>query len=142
MKHAWLSIDPGITTGWALLGDDGKILATSVWGTDELQPSLDQLIRAVHAAGTTITAVVEKMPPGVFGELARKLERVRATIMNEVETVYELPVYEIAPGEWKPSRVAKTTKVPWKFTNGPLVIHQKDAIRMGRYAIDKLARKS
>src|SRR5690606_33205211 len=117
--------------------DSDEILGTSVWGTAELATSLDLLIRTVFTAGMRLTVVMEEMPPGAFGELARKLERVRREILEIVQLTYEIPVIHVTPGEWKPSRVARTTKVPWKFNDSPVMIHQKDAVRMGRYVIDR-----
>lgn len=143
MKHMWLCLDPGITTGWALLADDGEVKGTSVWGTDELGSTLDLLIRANHLAGYSLTVVQELMPStGKMGALGQKLERVRQQIALVVEETYELPVVRVAPGEWKPSRIAKTTRVPGRFNGAPLMVHQKDAIKMGRYVIDRESRRT
>lgn len=138
LKHMWLCIDPGITTGWALLADDGKVKATSVWGTAELKISLDLIIRMAYTSGYTLTAVVELMPnTGKMGQLGQKLEAVRRDIEAVIVDTYDIPTLRIMPGEWKPSRVARTTTVPRLFNATPLMIHQADAIRMGRYAIEK-----
>jgi len=135
VKHIWLALDPGITTGWALLDDEGRLRGTSVWGTAELKEALDILIRMSFTAGYTMTVVEERMPSaGGLGELARKLEAVRADIRKIVEETYELPVIWVTPGEWKPSRAARMTKTPPKFNGTPLMTHQKDAIKMARYA--------
>ena len=135
MKHVWLSIDPGITTGFAVLDDSGEVLATSIWGTGELKDSLDALVRYLFTAGYAIDAVIEKMPStGGVGPLALKLEQVRQTITSVISGVYEIPTHHIAPGTWKPSRVARTTQLPKKWSGESLTTHQKDAIRMGRYA--------
>lgn len=138
MKRYWLSLDPGITTGWALLDPEGKIAGTSVWGTHEIEVSLDQIIRRVFSSGHELTVVIEQMPSvGGLGQLAAKLEHVRRTILKVVVDNYELkPVY-VPPGVWKTSRVANTMKVPYQFQDTPLLVHQRDAIRMGRYAMDK-----
>ena len=139
-EDAYLTIDPGITTGWAVLNGRGEIVATSVWGTGELESSLDALIRVLQTAGWYVRVVIEKMPQtGKMGQLGIKLQKVNRTIRNVVE-LYELSTVEIAPGEWKPSRTAKLTKVPRTFKKTPLMIHQKDAVKMGRYAIDKKQR--
>lgn len=136
-RHAYLCLDPGITTGFALLDDEGEILGTTVWGTAELEDALDLVIRTCFTNGIRLTAVIEKMPPGMYGELATKLERVRQIITKLVTDTYEIPTVHVAPGEWKPSRIARTTPLPWRFNNSPVIIHQKDAIRMGRYVIEK-----
>lgn len=142
MRHAWLCIDPGITTGWAVLDDDGKVVATSVWGTEELAMSLDLLVRALFTHGFTVTCVIERMPQiGGMGLLGQKLESVRRKITGVVVDTYELAVVSIPPGEWKTSRVAKTREIPWHFAGTKMMEHQKDAIRMGWYAQEKGAKK-
>lgn len=139
--RVWLCLDPGITTGMALLDDQGELRATTVWGTHEVKRSLDALVRGLHLTGYDIECVVEKMPPGSYGQLAVKLEAVRSDIREVLVETYELPVTHVAPGEWKPSRIAKTTKVKgWRFGGTPMMTHQKDALRMGRYLIDKRRR--
>lgn len=137
-RRLWLCIDPGITTGWALLDDDGEVKGTSVWGTAELKTSLDAVIRMCFTAGYELTVVEELMPKiGGMGGHAAKLQEVLDTIHRLTRDTYEIPTIEVMPGEWKPSRVARTTTVYWRFNNTPLMIHQKDAIRMGRYVIDR-----
>jgi hypothetical protein len=137
MKRAWICLDPGITTGWAVLNEKGEVMATSVWGTAEVKDTLDLLVRQVFSAGFTLNAVIERMPPGRFGELGKKLEAVRRDIAHIIDETYAIPTVYVLPGEWKPSRVAKTTKVPGQWKGTPLMVHQKDAIRMGRYVIDR-----
>ena len=140
-QRVWLCLDPGITTGMALLDDSGELRASTVWGTAEIRQSLDTLVRALHLSGYDIEVVIEKMPPGSYGKLAAKLEAVRHDISEIVTETYELPVTLISPGEWKPSRIAKTTKIKgWRFDGTPMMTHQKDALRMGLYAIDKRKR--
>ncbi len=140
-NRVWLCLDPGITTGMALLDDSGELRASTVWGTGEIRQSLDTLVRALHLSNYDIEVVIEKMPPGSYGKLAVKLEAVRRDIQEVVTETYELPVTYIAPGEWKPSRIAKTTKVKgWRHDGTPMMTHQKDALRMGRYIIDKRKR--
>jgi phenylpyruvate tautomerase PptA (4-oxalocrotonate tautomerase family) len=139
----WLCLDPGITTGMVVIDADGELRATTVWGTAEVKDSLDTMIRALHLSGYKIIVVIEKMPPGSYGQLASKLEAVRRDISVVVEETYELPVVYIAPGEWKPSRMAKTVNIKgWRFNGTPMMTHQKDAFRMGRYYLDKAQRSA
>lgn len=141
VPHAYLAIDPGITTGWALLDPDSEeILGSSVWGTAELKDTLDLLVRTVFTAGMRLTCVVEKMPnTGRMGPLGQKLEQVRRDVYGTIQDVYEIRTVVVAPSEWKPSRVARTGKarLPKKFNGSPLTPHQRDAILMGRYVIDR-----
>lgn len=142
MNHAWLCIDPGIATGWALLNDEGDIIATSVWGTHELHDTLDLLIRSLLSMGYRLDAVVEQMPSvGGLGRIAQKLEWVRRDVMHTLEGVYEIRTRIVAPGTWKTSRVARTAILPREFDDDVLTTHQKDAIRMGLWAIEDAAEK-
>jgi hypothetical protein len=137
----WLCLDPGITTGMAVLDDAGELRASTVWGTGEIADNLDAIIRGLHISGYGVHVVIEKMPPGSYGSLAAKLEDVRRVIYSIVQDTYELPITAISPGEWKPSRAAKTAVVKsWRFAGTPMMTHQRDAFKMGRYAIDKASR--
>lgn len=133
--HVWLGLDPGITTGWALVGDDCKLLASGTFDENTVYEGLDKLIRGLHRSDRTLTTVVERMPrTGGMGELAQRLERVRGLISEVTDEVYDLPTFgTVAPGEWKTSRVAKTTKVP----DTARTQHERDAYLMTCYAIDK-----
>lgn len=131
--HLWVAIDPGITTGWALLADDATILGHGVFSENDIYSGLDALIRGCHRAGKSLSAVVEKMPgTGAMSDLQQRLERVRGIITELVEECYELPVTYVAPGEWKTSRVARTAKHPDAKTQ-----HEIDASLLGLYAIGK-----
>ena len=135
--HVWVGIDPGITTGWAILSDDGRNIGRGTFVEENLRDGLDELIRGIHRSGMTITAVIERMPPGTQGDLARRLEAVRATVTELICDVYDLPTQFILPGEWKTSRAAKTaTPHPDSKTQ-----HEIDAAMMTLYAIGKALRR-
>lgn len=135
-REAVIGIDPGITTGWAVI-EDGEEKGSGNLGVDEVKPILDTLVRALHRDGMKLSVVVERMPAsGGMSERARQLERVRADIREVIDT-YELPTVEIAPGEWKTSRVARTTALK----RGRYSPHQRDAIRMALYHADKESRR-
>ena len=137
-KQAFICIDPGITTGMAVISDpDGYLIATTNWTPDNVEYSLDTLIRALHLEGFQLTAVVEQMPHvGKNSPLERDLERVRRSIMNVLD-IYDILTLTVTPGEWKPSRVAKAAVLPETWEGKPLTAHQKDAIRMGCYRLEK-----
>lgn len=135
-EHAWVGIDPGITTGWAVLADDGRPHGHGTFVEENVYDGLDLLIRGLHRAGLHVTAVVEQMPGvGKMSDLQQRLERVRQIVTEIVEEVYDLPVIYVAPGEWKTSRVAKLAR-PKARTQ-----HERDAIVMTAYAIAKEARR-
>lgn len=132
-----LSLDPGITTGWALLDDKGAILGSGNWKPEELDEGLEYVIRQVNRQGLELEAVVEIMAVGRQGPLAVQLEYVRMTIDRIVVQTFGLDVSRYAPGEWKTSRVAARADLPAKWDGLGLTQHQKDAVVMGRYRIHK-----
>ena len=135
--EAVLSIDPGITTGWAVISE-GAIVGTGIFHVDDLESGLDTLVRGMHRAGYSLTVVIEEMPRGGrMSQLSARLEQIRQTLGKVLADTFELVIYYVTPGAWKPSRVGRQFKMPQEFGGKPLVIHQKDAIRMGYYFIDK-----
>lgn len=134
-ERVWIGVDPGITTGWCLLTDEGKVLGRGVFVEENLKDGLDQLVRGVHRSARKIEVVVEQMPgAGRMGDLNRRLERVRGVVDEVLVEVYDLPVTYIPPGEWKTSRVAQLASPPGDTQ------HEKDAIVMTAYAIAKRRR--
>jgi len=135
VKAAVIALDPGITTGMAVLSDpEGYLLATTNWTPDNVLNSLDVLIRHLHLEGYTLHAVVEKMPRS-GGRTEDELWRINHDIISILSDVYELPLIMPTPGEWKPSRVARTAVLPKKWEGVRLTPHQRDAIKMGAYAL-------
>jgi hypothetical protein len=109
-----LAIDPGITTGVALLDYDGSILESYEVTGDEAQAVVDLIAKEVHQA-----VVIEKGPP---------LVRINA-FLEELDRLLHLTFPDAAwmyPGEWKgtPRSMVEVTGVPSK--------HARDAVRMGR----------
>lgn len=130
--HAWLAIDPGVTTGWAVVADDGGVLGTGNMEEARVESTLDTLVRGMHSSGVALDVIIERMPrTGQMSELGETLERVRSHVHRVVVETYELPTRLIPPGEWKPSRAARTTKLK----RGKYTTHQRDAIRMALYAM-------
>ena len=136
-QHAWIGLDPGITTGWAVLADDGKVYGHGTFVEENVFEGLDKLVRGMHRTARSVTIVVEQMPSaGRMSDLAQRLEHVRGLIDEVISDIYDLPVVYVAPGEWKTSRVARLAK-PKARTQ-----HEKDAIVMTAYAIAKSARRA
>jgi hypothetical protein len=137
-KKVFIALDPGISTGMAVLDWDGELRASTTWGTEELATSLDALIRGLHLTDYVVEVVIEAKPPGSYGHLGAKLDEVRRRIDYIVRETYELPVTVLKPSEWKPSDAAKSAVVKgWRFAGTPMTTHQKDAFRMGRYAVER-----
>lgn len=138
-KHAWLALDPGLTTGWALVEDDGSNAGCGNLDHADLRRQLDTLIRSSHASGFWLTVVIEDQPRvGQMSALGKQLRDVWQTIGAVTVETYELPIRVVTPGVWKPSREARLAKIPRKWNGKTLTPHQRDAIRMGLFAIANL----
>lgn len=122
-----LSLDPGVTTGWAVLEDDGAVRDTGNWRPEDLKEGLEGIV----LKWVPDDVVVEVFPLAASGQLATTLREVVATI-TEVLTDYTLAVDRVTPGVWKTSSVEPSPKA---IDGEKLTPHQRDAIRMGRYHV-------
>ena len=123
-----LSLDPGVTTGWAVLGrydiyDCGNLL------DEDLRVSLIGVIEKWAPS----EAVVELFPLSAQGQLATTLRHVVYTI-EELLLDYGIPTTGYAPGQWKTSSAPKSPDT-WDGTR--TTTHQRDAIRMGKYHLSR-----
>lgn len=127
-----LSLDPGVTTGWALVRvRDRAILATGTSDAEDLGEMLDETVRSVHREGYRLLAVVESPPTGRT-YLGDDLDVVQRTVAHWLQGVFGLVPTYITPGEWKPSRVARRDS-----SRSGISAHERDAIRMALYYIDR-----
>lgn len=121
-----ISLDLGLTTGYAVLDIESNIVEHGVLLEDTLSEGLQDLIRK-H---TFSYAVVEK--PVIFrGELGDKLTEVIFT------TNHFFPASTarwVGPDAWKPTPYGQA-EVPKGITT-----HERDAIRMGLWFIAWLKR--
>ena len=139
---AVLAVDPGVTTGWALLESRTRcVIACGNWTPDEVGSAIDEIVRCVHRRGQVVQAVVEWMPsPAPQSALGLRLAFVRNTIDHWLVDVFEVAVEYVSPGTWKTSRVARTIELPPDWMGKPLSQHQKDAITMGTYFAERRVR--
>jgi len=136
MRDVILALDPGQTTGWAIIRRrDKTILGMGDLLSLDIGCGIDLLVRAMHLAGYSVNVVVEQMPTpnGVGGSLAVELEFVRRTIDHWCSDVYELQVTYVLPGVWKTSAVAKTVTPPSEWNCHSCSQHMKDAYLMGTF---------
>lgn len=136
MRDIIISLDPGETTGWAIIRrKDRAVLGMGDLIAEDLGCGIDLLVRAMHRLDYNVEAVVEQMPTpgGVGGRLATELEFVRRTIDHWLDDVYEIPITYILPGVWKTSAVAKTQAPPAEFNHQPTSTHARDAHQMASY---------
>jgi hypothetical protein len=117
-----LSLDLGVTTGWAsvyLFKDGGaSIVAKGVLTYEQYEAQIEQVLgfwKFDHA-------VIESPLLNFRGQLRDQLDNVVAWTMSAIG---DLPRTEVTPAEWKGTRYGKQ-----KLQRG-LSQHEKDAIRMG-----------
>ena len=136
--EVWIALDPGISTGWALVADDLKVLGHGVFTPDQVRDGVDRLVRGLHRNNYRVKVVVERLPKvsGV-GNFTRELDEVVRTVYEVTVDTYDLDPRIIPPGEWKPSRAARVAKKWIKEGKEKMTQHEKDAIMMGVYAIIK-----
>lgn len=140
MSDVVFSLDPGVTTGWAIIRrQDRALLGLGDLSSEEVGCGVDLLVRSMHRLDYRVVPVVEEMPDqgGVAGDLATELKFVRRSISYWLEDVFELDVTYVLPGTWKTSRVALTTAPPADFEGRPLSPHMRDAYLMGSYFVRK-----
>lgn len=136
MADVIFALDPGLTTGWAIIRrSDRNVLGMGDFTTEEVGCGVDLLVRSMHRLGYRVVPVVEEMPVpgGVAGELETQLKFVRRTLEHWLEDVFELDITRILPGTWKTSRVALTTSPPEEWNDHEVSPHMRDAFLMGTY---------
>lgn len=116
-----LSLDVGITTGFAVLDVDGLELDSTllVHGTIEAS-GLEKWLNTLLLMHKPRWSVAE-MPIIVRGKLGNQLQKIVITVKRTLDHQVE----EITPSEWKPHPLAKTP-LPRGLTT-----HERDAIRLG-----------
>lgn len=142
--EVWVSLDPGVTTGWALIDEDLKILGCGVFAPSQVRDGVDELIRGCHRSKKVVRVVMEKLPRVAgHGDLAEVLDSVIRDIYENIVDTYDLQPVIVAPGEWKPSRHAAVARrhikenMKGKWKGRTMTQHEKDAIMMGIYAVIK-----
>jgi hypothetical protein len=133
-----LAVDPGVTTGWAIMRADGQVLGMGDLAPEELGCALDLLVRTMHRLGYTVRSVVEDVPKvkGTQGRLSLELEFVNRTVDHWLSEVFELQVSYVPPGRWKTSRVAATCECVDIWNGCKTSQHMKDAYMLARYQSD------
>lgn len=126
-----LSIDPGLTTGWALLTPLGDVLDCGNLLAEDVGEGILGIIAKEQDSGLDVDALVEVFPLATAGDLSASLRKVVLDIEAAL-TSRKVPTFTVTPGVWKTSSVPET---PPMLTGkeGRLTRHERDAIRMGRY---------
>jgi hypothetical protein len=118
-----LGIDPGITTGLALVTTGGHL----TWATESRAP-FDELRGAFSQYQARLQLIVaEGMPVGsghhrsVFDE-----------VVSVIDECTPRDVEWIMPSAWKPHPASRLTELDLQRCNSP---HEKDAVGIARYAL-------
>lgn len=112
-KVILLAIDPGITTGVALLDYDGSVIESYEVNGDEAYA-----IVALIAEETSNEVVIERGPAARSNTFLDELDGWLRAVYPDARWMY--------PGEWK------GTPRAMQDVSGVLSHHAKDAVRMGR----------
>lgn len=121
-----LAIDPGVTTGYAILDLQGNILDSGNVLIDDLSDSIFSTLEE----GKGLRVVMEELPRGIDSRLRRMLEEV----VRFLDTRFPMAT-KFSPGMWKSSPEARH---PLKWAEGLEAIdkpsdHEKDAYHIGLY---------
>jgi hypothetical protein len=111
-----LSLDLGLTTGYAVIWYSGEIHETGNLPWESIDSVLKEWVPLILP-----TAAVAEAPIIFRGELGRKLESVTDAAKKHLAGRLEI----IHPAAWKNSKY-KRAKVPRGLT-----VHERDAIRLG-----------
>lgn len=127
-----LAVDPGITTGWALLTEEGHVFKTGTIAQGSIFAHLEEIIRSLHHQKQTVEMAIEQLPPSP-GALGLALQEIVEKVDLAWQT-YDLRTRKFTPGEWKTSAVGLSGIPPGlpRITQ-----HEKDAIRIGRYYLSR-----
>lgn len=117
-----MSLDLGITTGWAVFKYGEKEYELALCGDADQYALGDRLVWITGAYGIDILVVAEK-PVVMRGELGDKLKNV----VDVAEDHFDGAMEYVDPGTWKPTPVAKTP-LPRGWN-----AHQKDATHLGMW---------
>ncbi len=125
-----LGIDPGVTTGWAVLDHHGTIWDCGQWTLEEVLDGIDWVIRGVNRTGEDLEIVQEVLAKGRDGALANDLRYAQVALTRIVEDTYDVSRTFVLPGTWKNSRHVQ----PVEDWNGKKVsAHTYDAVNMARW---------
>lgn len=117
-----LALDPGQTTGWAVVNKDGLYLTGEIWTGEAWSPmalrlDLQRLAKNWHPE----VCVVERMPLTMTAQL-RRLESVCLEVFPDA--------VRISPGEWKP-RVTHRLH---------LSVHEREAYHLAQHYLRREGR--
>lgn len=129
-----LGIDPGKTTGWAVLDHAGLLWDSGVWKLEDVLDGIDWVIRGVNRTGEDLEICQEVLAKGRDGELANDLRYVQVALTRIIEGTYDVSRTFVLPGTWKNHRSTQNPSLhfdseEWKEFS----VHTRDAIMLARW---------
>lgn len=118
-----LIIDPGITTGLAVLNEFGTVLASD----NALEPELPAKFNDLVDEHMPDYVLIEEVGTPTLSELNQQLGRIK----NFCKAFFPEATW-VKAADWKQTPAVKS-EVPPKWKGVSLTQHQKDSIRMGRW---------
>lgn len=114
-----ISFDPGVTTGIAVIGDEGAVLHTIACSGDPLVVENEIIVLKQKFPGSR--AVAEK-PPSLSGNYRQHTQQIEERIRDAFPSVEW-----VQPSEWKGHPASKVSDLRGKTQ------HEKDAAGLGRW---------
>lgn len=118
-----LIIDPGVTTGLAVINEFGTVLASDNAQESELPYKLNSLIDEFLPN----RIIIEEVGTPTLSPLNQQLGRVKAFC----KVFFPLSIW-VKAADWKQTPAA-TMEVPLRWKGEKLTTHQKDSIRIGKW---------
>ncbi len=116
-----LSIDPGITTGYCLVGVDGLIIESG-----NLQPEdLPESILVSYSKDTELRVVLEDTPIPTHSQMNQRLLEVKNFLLNLFPHATQ-----VLPGVWKTNLSIANLSLP---KDREMTQHEKDAYRLAMW---------
>ena len=127
-KSQLLTLDLGLTTGYAVLNNNGKVIFKGKYDWRDQERSLKLLLSAY-----TPTHVLAETPVIIRGPLGEKLDHV----VSQVRLIVGSDLIEIDPARWKNSWWGGV-----RFPGRKMSRHVQDAIRMGWWFLEVELKRS
>ncbi len=121
-----LSLDPGMTTGYALINQDGTLLESGNLLNEDLSDSV--LVKLEKEENLCV--VVEDVPIPTNSKMNRDLMQVKFWMMAHFPQAVQ-----VLPGTWKNHLGVANYPLPWGEEDKGITQHQKDAFRIGIWYI-------
>lgn len=121
-----LALDPGISTGYALLSPEGDLLECGTLQPEDLPESL--LVKFIGDPGVTV--IIEDTPIPTQGKMNQRLQSVKTWVESSFPSAIK-----VLPGVWKTNLSIANYPLPQKWRQEELTPHQKDAFRLGIWYI-------